>query len=183
MSQIIWKVSGKYDKVKCIMGGFHILLCWLKVLYKQYGALGFREWWCQSNVIAQGSVDQALEGRHYSRSLRLHKQSFEAFIRFKVSEMVISTNLQEKLKTLQSEVSEVALKNVISDADFYLAKFEVLRSEGTMGELIVKYIKDVSCMLSFIASFREKTMELHLQALQELIPLLFALTTTITLGI
>eukprot|EP00794_Sanderia_malayensis_P016261 gene16261-17905_t len=88
--------------------------------------------------------------------------------------MVISTNLQEKLKTLHSEVSEVALKNVISDADFYLAKFEVLRSEETMGELIVKYIKDVSCMLSFIASFREKNMELHLQALQELIPLLFA---------
>eukprot|EP00794_Sanderia_malayensis_P006502 gene6502-7247_t len=174
MSQIIWKDSGKYDKVKCIMGGFHILLCSLKVLYKQYGVLGFREWWCQSNVIAQGSVDQALEGRHYSRSLRLHKQSFEAFIRFKVSEMVISTNLQEKLKTLHSEVSEVALKNVISDADFYLAKFEVLRSEGTMGEIIVKYIKDVSCMLSFIASFREKNMELHLQALQELIPLLFA---------
>ena len=32
MSQIMWKELGKYKKIKCLMGGFHILLVWLKVL-------------------------------------------------------------------------------------------------------------------------------------------------------
>ena len=38
MSQIMWKELGKYNKIKCLMGGFHILLVWLKVLNKQFGA-------------------------------------------------------------------------------------------------------------------------------------------------
>ena len=62
MSQIMWKELGKYNKIKCLMGGFHILLVWLKVLNKQFGALGFRNWWCQANVISEGSADQAAEG-------------------------------------------------------------------------------------------------------------------------
>ena len=32
MSEIMWKELGKYNKMKCLMGGFHILLVRLKVL-------------------------------------------------------------------------------------------------------------------------------------------------------
>ncbi len=47
MSQIMWKECDKYKKVICLMGGFHILSVWLKVLHKQCGCLGFRDWWCE----------------------------------------------------------------------------------------------------------------------------------------
>ena len=50
----------------------------------------------------------------------------------------------------------------------------MLQNSGTMGQLVGKYVRDVSAMLSFVASFRERNMELHLQALQHFIPLLFA---------
>ena len=47
------------------MGGFHILLVNLKILYKKYGLLGLRGWWIKSDIIADGSVNKPLEGRHY----------------------------------------------------------------------------------------------------------------------
>ena len=65
------------------MGGFHILLANLTILFKKYGLLGLRGWWVKSKIIANGSVDRALEGRHYLRGTQLHKQTFEALVHFK----------------------------------------------------------------------------------------------------
>ena len=50
----------------------------------------------------------------------------------------------------------------------------MLQNSGTMGQLVGRYVRDVSAMLSFVASLRERNMELHLQALQHFIPLIFA---------
>ena len=36
-------------------------------MYKKYGALGFKDWLVDAGVMAEGSVDQASEGRHYYR--------------------------------------------------------------------------------------------------------------------
>ena len=48
-------------------------------------------------------------------------------------------------------------------------------SSGTMGKWVTNYIRDVSDFLSRIAGYRDKNIELHLQAQRELLPLLFAL--------
>ena len=77
-----WLHQGKYDKIINLLGGFHTIMVKLKILYKRYGALGFREWWVDGGAIAEGSSIQAIEGRHYFRAIRLHKQSFEALLRY-----------------------------------------------------------------------------------------------------
>ena len=43
-----------------------------------------------------------------------------------------------------------------------------------MGKWVSDYIHDVNKYLSIIAAYRDKNIELHLQAQQELLPLLFA---------
>ena len=58
------KLFGKTRSVITIMGGFHILLVKLKILFKKYNLLGL-----QSEIIAKGSVNQAAEGKHYSRAI------------------------------------------------------------------------------------------------------------------
>ena len=40
----MWKEGDKYKGIINIMGGFHILLVNLKILYKKYGFLGSRKW-------------------------------------------------------------------------------------------------------------------------------------------
>ena len=42
-----------------------------------------------------------------------------------------------------------------------------------MGKWILQYITDVSALLSQITAYREKNIELHLQAQRDLLPLLF----------
>ena len=69
ISQIIWK-DKKYDSVINVMDGFHILLGKLKILYKENNFLGLQQWWLKSKIIADGSVNQAGEGKHYSRAMR-----------------------------------------------------------------------------------------------------------------
>ena len=58
------------------MGGFNIPLkiplINLKNLNKKYSLLVLREWWVNSKIIADRSVDKALEGWHYLRGKRLH---------------------------------------------------------------------------------------------------------------
>ena len=83
ISQIIWK-DKKYDSVINVMGGFHILLVKLKTLYKKYISLGLQQWWWKS----KGSVNQAAEGKHYSRALRLRKQSVECLFRFHLKKII-----------------------------------------------------------------------------------------------
>ena len=41
---------------------------------------------------------QAIEGRHYYRSVHLHKQSFEALIRYRMRKNNISTNFDLNMK-------------------------------------------------------------------------------------
>ena len=69
---IQWMYKEQYEKIVPILGGFHTLLCYLKIMYKKYGCLGFQDWWVDAGAIAEGSVIQAVEGKHYARGLRLH---------------------------------------------------------------------------------------------------------------
>ena len=48
-----------------------------------------------------------------------------------------------------------------------------LNTSGTMGKWILQYITDVCALLSQITAYREKNIELHLQAQRDLLPLLF----------
>ena len=48
-----------------------------------------KDWWVDSNVVvAVGSADKAAEGKHYFHSIRLHKQSFEALVHFRIMKIL-----------------------------------------------------------------------------------------------
>lgn len=63
---ISWLNQERYNKIIPLMGGFHTILVNLKILFKKYGCLGFKDWWVDSGATADGSVAQAFEGRHYA---------------------------------------------------------------------------------------------------------------------
>ena len=73
MVLIQWINKGKYDKIVNLLGGFHTIMVKLKILYKKYRTLGFRDWWVDAGANAEGSSVQVVEGRHYFHAIRLHK--------------------------------------------------------------------------------------------------------------
>ena len=80
------------------MGGFHTILVNLKILFKKYGYLGFKDWWVDARAIVDGSVAQPFEGRHYARSFRLQKQSFEALLRHRMKPESVGTKLGQNMR-------------------------------------------------------------------------------------
>ena len=81
IKMILWTHKYKYNKIIPLLGGFHTLLVYLKILYKKYGCLGLQDWWVDAGAIADGSVLQSIEGKHYARGIRMYKQSFCALLK------------------------------------------------------------------------------------------------------
>ena len=171
---ISWMNQEKYDKIIPLMGGFHTILVNLKILFKKYGCLGFKDWWVDAGAIAEGSVAQAIEGRHYYRSVRLHKQSFEALIRYRMRKNNISTNFDLSMK---KAIASLRLNPCGESFDSLLHLpglndiYSLLTSaEGTQAKMIMEYLVDVSAMLSLVSAVREKCIDRHLAAERALIP-------------
>ena len=83
------------DKMIPLTGRFHMILVNLKILFKRYGCLGFKDWWVDARAIVDGFVAQAFEGRHYARSVGLQKQSFEALLRHRMKSESVGTKLDQ----------------------------------------------------------------------------------------
>ena len=76
-----------YSKHKeLMMGGFHLLLMLLGVMGSRFGDAGLRELAVQSDVVAEGSVDKALNVKQYNRAVRLHKCVYETIVRLLLKE-------------------------------------------------------------------------------------------------
>ena len=174
-----WLNEGKYDKVVNLLGGFHTIMVKLKILYKKYGALGFRDWWVDAGAIAEGSSVQAVEGRHYFRAIRLHKQSFEALLRYRLNKMgdvsQFGAEFRHSLEMLRCSPSPKELNLLMSNPEFERLCTDLMSSNsGTECKMMIEYLKDVSAMLALISSVRENHIERHLQAERALLPQLFA---------
>ena len=81
---IMWLYNGKYENFIPLIGRFHILLVYLKILYKKYNCLGLRDWWVDAGAILEGSVCKAIESKHYQGGISLHNQSMNAVLRIKI---------------------------------------------------------------------------------------------------
>ena len=68
--------------------------CWVASIHfwsnRKYAVIGLRDWWVDSRAVAGGSAQQALEGWHYSRGLRLHKQLLESLLRTRIAQIDIA---------------------------------------------------------------------------------------------
>ena len=165
---IKWIHEGKYDEVIPLLGGFHTLLVNLKILRKKYGFLGLKEWWIDSEAVQPGSADKADEGRHYFRSIRLHKQSFEALVRFRIDKEIdvnsFSDPMKEAIVNLRENPCASSLDKLMEAQEFVDFTNKIQDFSGTMAHMTVNYLRDVSNMLALVSSVREKCIPRHLQA-------------------
>ena len=78
--EVYWKHHELLSKLIVLFVNFHLLM----VLFGVSGAIGeagLRELAIQSQVVAEDSIDTVMSGKHYNRAVRLHKITYEAFMR------------------------------------------------------------------------------------------------------
>ena len=174
LCDILWKNPEMYSRIILLMGGFHQLRVMQRILYKRHYCKGYMDWCIDAETIAKGSAEQAFEGRHYYRCMRVHKECFDALVQFRVE--AITTNLstmspilKEAISSLRKDPSPATLETLMNLDEFDFIAKEILRyQQGSDGELTVTYLKDVSLMLSLVAAVREADVEKHLQAERKL---------------
>ena len=71
--EVFWKHKAQFEGLVIMMGVFHLLMTLLAIIGSRFADAGLRDVAVQSEIIAEGSVDSVLNGKHYNRAVRLHK--------------------------------------------------------------------------------------------------------------
>ena len=105
------------------MGSFHQLRVRQKQIYKQYVYLDFKIWFIDSGVIAKGSIDQAIEGRHYYWSMRILKESFNALVQYSFKKTIFEngdnfSEIKNVILNLRKETTSANLEAVLQHISF-----------------------------------------------------------------
>jgi len=100
---------------------FHVVVNFFAVVGHRFGSAALRD--VLADVLVTGSVDGALEGRHYNRKLRVHKLVSEALGRMRWSafrkwnenhtDPVNVYELTSVFRDLRAEMSEYTFNTVL----------------------------------------------------------------------
>ena len=188
--EVQWKNRDVFKDLVLMLGGFHLLMMHLGILGCRYGDAGLREIAVQSEVIAEGSVDKALEGKNYNRAVRMHKvmyealsrllyENFEAWMAEKNPDVLSQSRevLEDlKLNTSQEKFDAVKKEGVVKELyEFYLKYLVLIEKEGSdLQRFWLTYLQLCELLLNLIFATRVGDWELYLSCVEEVIPWAFA---------
>ena len=181
--EVYWKRKEQFVGLVIMMGGFHLLLMLLGVIGSRFGDAGLRELAVQSDVVAEGSVDKALNGKQYNRAVRLHKCVYEALMRLLLKDFESSTHSfpAVNLEQLKLDPNQEDFERVMNNHEFreFGDQFHVyvqgMREKGSLlARFWLSYLELCELMLNLIYASRTGSWELYLSCIEEVIPWAFA---------
>ena len=103
--------KAQFEDLVIMIGGFHLLTTILAIIGSRFADAGLRDVAVQSEIIAEGSVDSVLNGKHYNQAVRLHKIIYEAIARLPVEdfEHSLSENAIEMLNEQKVQLEQLKL--------------------------------------------------------------------------
>ena len=140
----------------------------------------------ESDIVASGSVTGVLSGKHYNRSLRVHKIIYEAMqrMRFQAFEKSLPNTAPSQFHSIGVSVledsnrenfAEICASNSVNDEKKAYDLFVEKRSqENPTFAFWSKYIDMVQLLLLYIRATRTSDWKLHLSSLRSMIPWFFA---------
>jgi hypothetical protein len=96
----------KYHDIVPFLGPFHTQCVMMSAIYKRYKGSELGDVLVAAGVIAEGSVDGALKGKHYKRGLRCLRLMYEALMSQVVQERLalnLADDTRNNLKTLRDK--------------------------------------------------------------------------------
>ena len=186
--EIVWKEPEKLRPVVLTMGTFHTICNLMSIIGKRFTDAGLRDIAVESGVLAEGSVDAALESRQYNRAVHLHKLVYEALLRMafkgflpwlEENHLDALPDFEELLEKVPSPIlnQEVLTSLLCSTVilDHFLTYLDYLRSaNGNLSGFWMTYIDLVDILLGLLRASREGNWHLHLEMIRRMIPWCFA---------
>ena len=107
-----------FSKLIPRMGGFHIIMCMLKIIFSSFKDSGIIKLFVYSGISGEGTIKHALKGGDVKFGIHLRKLMFEAIIRIKIIFLEksglfsIDENAFQNIIHLQKYISEENFQNV-----------------------------------------------------------------------
>ena len=92
----------------------------------RHACIVYKKWFEDSQIIASGSVDKAIEGPHYYQCMRIHKEAFDTIVQMKVAKLtqnypqmnpllLLSKLVQLRYDPSPDNVKEITTTKVLCD--------------------------------------------------------------------
>ena len=141
-------------------------------------------------MIAEGSIDSVLSGKHYNRGVRLHKIMYEAITKLLLDDFeaslcensselpsVLKTQLEElKLNICQEEIEQVLESELTQQWEncFQEHVADIRRNGSDLAKFWITYLQLCELLLDLIYATRMGNWELYLSCIEAVIPWTFA---------
>jgi len=78
---LTWNAPEKYQKHIILIGTFHLVCAYMRVLGKKMAGSGLADVLIEAGLISTGSLMGVMSGKHYDRALSCHKVMRESLER------------------------------------------------------------------------------------------------------
>ena len=175
----------KYDNVFIMPGVFHVEMAFFKALGKLIEDSGGPAMLTESDVVATGSLNGFLSGKHFNRCKRLHPilglalevLHFQAFIESYDKKDELTVIIEKLGQTRQDDLKEVVASEVfVRCASSYATHIEKTRSgeQGVTAQFWMMYIDYIHHYHSLERAIRTNDIDLYIYSVTPIIDLFFA---------
>lgn len=173
------------------LGGFHVMLNFLKVIGQHMEHSGLNDVWLESNLYGESTVAGIMNGKKWNKGIRAHKLTYESLMRivlpiFEKWLVECKSDLIHVLNVSRLTASEVNRKvkkreppsdffNIVKSCQSLSDAFtEFVDGQSPTFKLWYSYIVMVELLLEFLYSERAGKWELHLESFRKMLPMFFA---------
>ena len=145
---LIWNQPDKYRKHIIMVGTFHLVGAYLKMIGKKMAGSGLSDVLIETGLIGSGSIQCVMNGKHYDRAIHCHKIVLEALERLLLEQFLLQENsehtfgdmteaMQRTVDTFIQFPSKHMLTEFLNDQSIHELhlKMSMLRQEVRDGKL------------------------------------------------
>ncbi|XP_046346792.1 uncharacterized protein LOC124127441 [Haliotis rufescens] len=171
---LVWNNQTKYEKHIILIGTFHLVCAYMKMIGKKMNGSGLSDILLESGLIASGSITGVLSGKHYERAMHCHKVLLECLERLPMTQYVASQGQTEALSSLSEQSKQLlVLVNYIKGFQQYRDDIRAgLR--GETAQMWLSYMDHVWLVLSLIHSVKHNDFLLYGHCLHLMADLFFS---------
>ena len=189
--ELKWRYPDKYKDCILMLGIFHMIMMYLGIIGKKFSDVGLKDLIIQSDVVATGSVDKALSGKMYNRSICDHKIVYETLYRCLLNRMednntedhkLASTisDIQEKVTEFSEEITQISHDEFIERHCFEQFNNDVidykqyLENTFKLAKFLLSYLLMVELLLNTIYATRTWNWHMPLECVSDVARYAFA---------
>lgn len=173
-----------FDRIFINLGPFHIELAFFKALGKLLDGCGIPKLFTSAGLIAEGSLNAVMKGKHFNRCKRLHSVGalalkmlhFEQFLQSYQTDDGKSLDIAEVSDILNSCTDADYMMNILTDVvekydEYFRDTFN--GKSGKTPQFACIYIHYMEIYYLLERALRTSDLELYKYALHQLLPLFF----------